>query len=86
MDTAKIKIDINANAKLHGYNLKLVRIADNVTVMTKSTEVHQNDYIINETWVNNNTIHSDMFLTVDAIKSHDGTKITKTVQFHAHKP
>jgi len=83
-DTAKIKCEITSPSQLHGYTITLTRLADTTVVYTDDVHTHQNNYSIIYNWVNNNTIHSDMLLTIDANIDHSGNKVSKSVQFHAH--
>jgi hypothetical protein len=84
MDTAHIKAEITSPNQLHGYTITLKRLADSTIVYTDDVDTHQNNFTITHDWVNNNTIHSDMLLTIDAVIDHSGNKISKSVQFHSY--
>ena len=85
MDTAHIKVEITSPSQLHGYTITLKRLADNTIVYSDDVDEHKNNFTITHNWINNNTIHSDMLLIIDAIIDHSGNKVTKSVQFHAHQ-
>ncbi len=84
-DSVNIKVNISSSSELHGYQLLLIRLSDNDTVMNVAEHNHLNTYNVVKSWVNNNSIHSDMKLIVKAFTDHDNNFVSKEVQFHCHE-
>lgn len=68
-------------AKLHGYDLYILNKTTGDTVLTDEQHVHSTKIDIAATWICNVTAHADMELGVTIEVDHDGTVVTKTVNF-----
>lgn len=84
-DSVNIKVNVSSTSELHGYQLLLIRLSDNGTVMNVTEHNHLSSYNIVKSWVNNNSIHSDMKLIVIAYTDHDNNFVSKELQFHCHE-
>lgn len=84
LDTVWMKAHISYENELHGYELHLLRLADTVEVFSYDEDVHAKSFDVQQYWINDGKVHSDMLLTFIANIDHNGTKATKTVQFHCH--
>jgi len=84
-DTVKITGVIDATEEMHGFEVHLTRLSDNSEVMNKAYGTHAKHYDINESFINDGIVHSDMSLEIVAITDHSGNKTSKKVQFHCHE-
>lgn len=72
---------ITHTAEMHGYQIKLRNLATATDVFTSEAHNHSSSYTFNEQWVTDVTDTTHMELMVTAAVNHDGTSVTKTVQF-----
>lgn len=83
--TVNVKATISNSTEMHGYDIKIVNKANNnEEVFKKEMHDHGSSYTIDESWVNNVTMHSDMELEITVYIDHEGNKKTQTVHFHCH--
>ncbi len=84
-DTVFIKIDIASPSEIHGYELHVLRLADTTEIINIDKDAHQSHYTINEYFVNEGKVHSDMELTIKAHVDDNGSVKTGNVRFHCHE-
>ncbi len=83
-DTAFIKARITSPTNLHGYDIKVTRLADTALLIDKHIDDHKAAFDISEFLVNDGSIHTNLELEIKAIIDHDGNFVSKKVQFHFH--
>lgn len=83
-ETVHIHAHISAPFDLHGYELFIINESSGDTVWTIDEHTHSMEIHIEETWVNDVTMHSDMVLQVKAIIDHDGNFTIAERHFHCH--
>jgi len=83
-DTVFIKATISSPSELHGYEIHLTRLADSTLVLNKHIHEHVKNLSINEFWVNDGKIHSNMKLEVVANLDDNANTVIKTINFHCH--
>jgi len=84
-DTVFIKAKISHTEELHGYEVSIVNISQNDTlVFNKHAHLDGTDFQIDEYWINNVSGHSNMKLIIDAITDHSGAKESSELSFHCH--
>ncbi|MBK6929636.1 MAG: hypothetical protein IPH12_01790 [Saprospirales bacterium] len=83
-EEAPIKATLTGKEQLHGWKVELRKKTDGTLLFTKEMHTHDLILVIDETWTNTLTEHTDLVLEVFAQIDHDGTLTSKTVEFHAH--
>lgn len=83
--TVNIKATISNSTEMHGYDLKITNKSNNnQEVFKKEAHEHATSYTIDESWLNNVTMHSDMELEITVYVDHEGNTKTQHVHFHCH--
>lgn len=82
--TLAIQATLTGKETLHGWKIEIRKKADDSVVYEVENHDHAVMLGINESWTNNMTDHTDLVLEVSAEIDHDGTFVSKTVNFHAH--
>lgn len=72
---------IEANQELHGYKLVIYQKSDNWERFSKQVHTHGKTIEFNESWENTVEEMQDMELEVIAITDHDGSTVSKKVDF-----
>lgn len=84
-DTVHMHVHITGSAELHGYEVNLINTSDGDTVVYENhLHDHGTSYSIEDFWVNDVDVHSDMVLQVKAFIDHDDNFKVKNVNFHCH--
>lgn len=83
--TVNIKATVSNSTEMHGYDVKITnKSKNNEEVFKKEVHEHGASYTIDESWVNNVTMHSDMELEITVYVDHEGNTKTQHVHFHCH--
>ena len=83
-ETVNIKATLTGKESLHGWEVVVRKKSDGAVLFEKDAHVHDLILIIDESWTNSLTDHTDLVLEVFAQLDHDGTKTSKVINFHAH--
>lgn len=83
-EAVPIKAKLTGKETLHGWEIEIRKKSDGTVLFQKSVHVHDLTLTVDETWTNDVTEHTDLVLEVFAQLDHDGTKTSKSVNFHAH--
>jgi hypothetical protein len=83
-DTVHIHAHITADQEIHGWELSIVRLANNQLFFDAHVHEHGKVYTLDTFWVNHVTMHSDMVLKLSAVLDHEGKTESKTINFPCH--
>lgn len=83
-EAVPIKAKLTGKETLHGWEIEIRKKSDGTVLFQKSAHVHDLTLTVDESWTNDVTEHTDLVLEVFAQLDHDGTKTSKSVNFHAH--
>lgn len=83
--TVNVKATVSNDTEMHGYDIKIINTSNNdEEVFKKEVHEHGSSYTIDESWVNNVTMHSDMELEITVYVDHEGNTKSEHLHFHCH--
>jgi len=83
-ENVPIKATLTGTETLHGWKVEIRNKLDGTVLFATDAHEHALTLSIDDVWTNNLTEHTDLVLEVFAQLDHDGTLLSKTVNFHAH--
>lgn len=83
-DTVYIKGTITSTEEMHGYMVTLRDQTAEMILMEYDRHIDAATQTIDTFWVNNVTQHTEMLLSITAVKDHLGNTVTKEINFHCH--
>lgn len=83
--TVNVRATVSNDTEMHGYELIITNTSNNnEEVFKKEVHEHGASYTIDESWVNNVTMHSDMVVKITVYVDHEGNTKTQSLHFHCH--
>ncbi|MEO6832152.1 MAG: hypothetical protein ABI378_07185 [Chitinophagaceae bacterium] len=80
-DTVSIQATVNYDNELHGYEVKIEDTASGFILYDDAQHVHNDHFVISDTWVANATQTTALKLSIIATVDHDGTTARKDLYF-----
>ncbi|MHB1279096.1 MAG: hypothetical protein ACYC1Q_11950 [Bacteroidia bacterium] len=77
-----LKATINGKNLLHGYSFGLIR-NDSEVVFYKHVHQHASTFDIDTTWTSSVSDTSEMMIIIEAITTHDGNSVGKSLEYLA---